>query len=327
MSELGCCKGECDVQKERVKRRQMLLGPDFVSTSGVIGSAQQWQSVKCGDRHRLESCSQGMATWLCSWSFICLCGWRPSTLHTAPKSLSDREEVPHLGWTLAVPYAFLSHFWFFPVLLRWGFIWLASTLGFLLGLWFSSVSQELLTYLVSGSVLDISVVWNCSSRSKNGVCAIVNLMTEWRDIISFVLGGIFFLLTEGPTWKHIGLILSLWTGTYNWKMIAFTYLVKAEFWYGLEREYDYRNYKEMVGKVISPWLLYWSSWWQERILLYFYLSWGKTLRCDHDTTAALLSLAPTAAAFLVGCRQAELEVERSTGSSDKHSHRQHLPSS
>lgn len=57
---------------------------------------------------------------------------------------------------------------------------------------FSSVSRELLTYLVSGSVLDISVVWNCSSRSKNGVCAIVNLMTEWRNIDSFVGDTFFF---------------------------------------------------------------------------------------------------------------------------------------
>lgn len=49
-------------------------------------------------------------------------------------------------------------------------------------------------------------------------------------------------------WKGIGLVLSLWTGAYNWKMIAFTYLEKADFWYGLERKYDYRNYKEMVGE-------------------------------------------------------------------------------
>lgn len=31
-------------------------------------------------------------------------------------------------------------------------------------------------------------------------------------------------------------------------MIAFAYLEKADFWYGLERKYDYRNYKEMVGE-------------------------------------------------------------------------------
>lgn len=65
------------------------------------------------------------------------------------------------------------------------------------------------------------------------------------------MGGYFFLLNKGPTCQDIGLVLSLWTGVYNWKMIAFAYLEKADFWYGLERKYDYRNYKEMVGKVIS----------------------------------------------------------------------------
>lgn len=277
---------------------------------------------------RVESCSQGMHGHLALLMELHPLVWMKTVNSTHSPQVSLRQRGSNPPRINSFCFLCLSiSFLFFSVPLRLGFIWLALTLGFLLGLWYSSVSRELLTYLVSGSVLDISVVWNCSSRSKNWVCAIVNLMTEWRNIVSFICGDIFFLLNEGPAWKDIGLILCLWTGAYNWKMIAFTYLEKADFWYELEREYDYRNYKEMVGKVISTSAFILELLVARKNLLYFYLSWSKTLRCDLVTTAALLSLAPTAATCLTGCRQAELEVEGNTESSDKHSHRQHLPSS
>lgn len=129
-----------------------------------------------------------------------------NSTHSPQISLRQRGSTPpriNSFCSLRLSLSFLI----FPVALRWGFIWLAFTLGFLLGLWFSTVSRELLTYLVSGSVLDISVVWNYSSRSKNGVCAIVNLMTEWRNIIFFICGGIFFSFKWGPNVK------GYWTGT------------------------------------------------------------------------------------------------------------------
>lgn len=211
MSELGCGKGECDVQKQRIKRRQMLLGQDFVSTSGVIGSGQPWQSVSVGTlkifKQRLESRCQGMHGHLALLREFHLLAWKTvNSTHSPQVSLRQRGSTPpriNSFCSLRLSLSFLI----FPVALRWGFIWLAFTLGFLLGLWFSSVSRELLTYLVSGSVLDISVVWNYSSRSKNGVCAIGNLMTEWRNTIFFICGGIFFSFKWGPNVK------GYWTGT------------------------------------------------------------------------------------------------------------------
>lgn len=210
-SEVGCCKGECDVQKQTVKRRQMLLGQEFVSTSGVIGFGQQWQSVSVGTlkifKQRLESCCQGMHGHLALLMEFHLLVWKTvNSTHSPHVSLRQGGSTPpriNSFCSLCLSISFLI----FPVALRWGFIWLAFTLGFLLGLWFSSVSRELLTYLVSGSVLDISVVWNYSSRSKNRVCAIVNLMTEWRNIISFICGGIFFSFKWGPN------VTGYWTGT------------------------------------------------------------------------------------------------------------------
>lgn len=206
-----------DVQREE---KANIPGPDLVSTFSVTGTVQQWQNISVGTlklfTQWLESCSLGTHDHLALRLKLHLLVWIKTRSSKQSPRVSLRQRgsiIPRMNSDcfLCLSISFLI----FPASLYWGFIWLAFTTGFILGCDFSAVSWEWLTCLVSGSVLDISVVWNCSSRSKNGVCAIVNLITEWKNIISFIGGGVFFSFKWGPNVEGYWTNIAFMDGAYN----------------------------------------------------------------------------------------------------------------
>lgn len=242
MRMLCCCKGQCDTQRCRLERSQMFLVQILWAPLESLELSSNGKVLSVGTlklfKQWLESCCPGMHGHLALHIDLHLLVRIKAVGSTQRPQIFLRQggnTLPRMNSQL-----FLVSFYHvsdFPSSFELRFRLIGIYFWLYPRMWFSAVSREWLAYLMSGLVLDISVVWNCLSRSKNGVCTIVNLMTEWRNKISFI-GEVFFLLDEGPKWKDIGVILPLWTGAYNWKMYYFIHLEKAGFWYGLEREYD-----------------------------------------------------------------------------------------